>query len=272
MKKWFIWMIMAIFCLGFVYAETPCNTSSGNASATLTNVIYNTATSIVDMSRDAAFSSIISMNPTNGFNRTNLRENKTLVNASTIRLNWSNSTSTAVIVANASDQSQILKPGNYTVNAQAGTITWNLDAEGATFDTKVVQITYNKSFEVSNNFSTANYTWSWSTTNAGVYDAIAYLTLTPLELNNTNWTIKYSYTVRTCSVRDSCNSTQMVIFAGMSLIALFAIVLAAFGIIQIVSGNSDTTALMMTLTGLIGLAIVLYAGYYIVGAVGVSVC
>ena len=78
---------------------------------------------------------------------------------------------------------------------------------------------------------------------------------------------------RTCSVRDSCSTAQLAIFAGFGLLALAAIVLAAFFIISIFSdGNLVVASGTAVVVGIIGLGIIIIIGYYIIASVGQSVC
>lgn len=73
-------------------------------------------------------------------------------------------------------------------------------------------------------------------------------------------------------IQASCAQTKITIFAAFSLIALFAIVGSAFMIIKVFDGNFDSSLLLTMVLIVIGLAIILLIGYYIISAVSASIC
>ena len=110
-----------------------------------------------------------------------------------------------------------------------------------------------------------------------------------LDSNQTQYNLQYNELLRTAEfhveswsnysigemaiiTRNSCQNTQGIIYAAFGLIALLLIVSAAFIIVQSVSGSVDMAVLSASVIGMIGLSIVLFIGYYIISAVGISVC
>lgn len=71
----------------------------------------------------------------------------------------------------------------------------------------------------------------------------------------------------------SCRNTQNTIYAAFGLIALMALVGAAFAIISIFNGgNLSTDSLMSVVIGIIALGIVVMAGFVIISQVGGTIC
>jgi hypothetical protein len=99
------------------------------------------------------------------------------------------------------------------------------------------------------------------------------------ELNNNdtgysvtgNWTYQRLTNEQTAA-KTGCNSTKLIIFAGLALIAVAMIVLSAFGIVNIFNGHSDVGSLSAVAVGLIALAVVILLGYYIISTAGASIC
>ena len=88
-----------------------------------------------------------------------------------------------------------------------------------------------------------------------------------------NGTFSVLTTPSTTASNRSCQNTQSTIYTAFGLIALFAIVGAAFGIINIFStGNTSPGTLMALSIAIIGLAIVIFVGFVIIDKVGTSIC
>lgn len=92
-----------------------------------------------------------------------------------------------------------------------------------------------------------------------------------------NWTItwsEYPYvcTTTTTTGESQCNSTKVTIFAGFALLAVLAIVVSAFMIIKMFGDNFDGTALTVTAIAAIGLCVILFIGYYIIGTLAQTTC
>jgi hypothetical protein len=76
----------------------------------------------------------------------------------------------------------------------------------------------------------------------------------------------------TTAAKVSCQNTKAIIFSGLALIIVAAIVLAAFGIISLFSGGGNVASLGAVAIGLVGLAVVVMVGYYIISATGSAIC
>ncbi len=161
---------------------------------------------------------------------------------------------------------------NYTVDAYSvvdatGVVTWGASCR----DTETAYVLYNKTLNSS--VDLVDYATKWQVDGNTTWNEPTRWQLLTADLNNTGWNTTYSYTDRDCAGRDSCRNTQVVVYAAFALIALFAIVGAAFFIISMVSGGSVGTAaggaLVVTI---IGLGIIVMIGYYIINVVGVSIC
>lgn len=127
----------------------------------------------------------------------------------------------------------------------------------------LANITSSSDYGVSASFILVNSTTSTSNT----------LMSTKL-LDNRNYTITYTTTTRTITsdAAISCGGTKMTIFAGFALLAVAMIVLAAFGIVSIFNGSSGMGSFSAIGIGIMGLAIVIMIGYYIISTVGAAVC
>ena len=95
-----------------------------------------------------------------------------------------------------------------------------------------------------------------------------YNTGTPA--NATGQTLTYS---AGSSAAISCGATKVAIYAGFGLIAVSVIVLAAFLLISLFSGNfGGTEAITAVVIGSIAVGVILMIGYYLIDVVAVSVC
>lgn len=79
-------------------------------------------------------------------------------------------------------------------------------------------------------------------------------------------------TTTTMSAASSCNSTRGIIFAGFALVAVIMIVVAAFGIISIFSGNFNVASLWAIAVGMVGFALTVVIGYVVIGNLSAITC
>lgn len=86
-----------------------------------------------------------------------------------------------------------------------------------------------------------------------------------------NWTYNHLDSVSQAA-KVSCGNTKMTIFAGLALVGVALIVLAAFAIVNMFNGNVDTASLSVLGVSIVGIAIVIMIGYYIISTVGASIC
>jgi hypothetical protein len=91
-----------------------------------------------------------------------------------------------------------------------------------------------------------------------------------------NWTLGWSEYPLTCTTVNSdnsnCQNTKTTIFAAFALLAVVGIAASAFVIINMFGGNLDGTAIMTVAVALIGLAVILFVGYYIIGSIASTTC
>jgi len=262
-----------------IQAQTnDCTTATSDATATFTTMVDSTAQSF-GISGDETITALTDftwINMTDSFKIVYGCENHTILNGTTSTLLWRNIDASTINISNATSNKEIVSD-NYTLSYNNGTVEWNLlNDPGAPPNGTLARICYNKTFTVADNLLNATaYTGSiWGIT--GTYNDytsdIGFRTLTN-QLDGSNWTATYSLTTRTCNARDSCTNTQGVIYAGLGLLIIVAIALAAFAIIQIFSGGDFSPALLsVTVVSILGLGIIVMIGFYIVSKVGESVC
>ena len=237
----------------------------------MSNDTYNTVT----IGGDTTFGSLLVVTPRlnttiikcENFNAVNKSTNTLLYYKRVVILNVTNSTGT------------ILGTGNYTLaNNTVGVynITWSFSDSS---NSSVLGVCYNKTLvkNQDNISSPAGQICGACTlldTNGGTDYGINYnARLATYDLNNTGYAAQWTTITRTCVARDGCAGTRNTIFAGFALIALFAIIGAAFLIINIISHSGmDIAAMSVTVITIIGLAIVLIVGYLVTGIVSNVVC
>ena len=69
-----------------------------------------------------------------------------------------------------------------------------------------------------------------------------------------------------------CYNTRSIVYSAFALIAVLLIAASAFLVVSLASGNANGPVMIMTLTGFIGLAIVLMIGYIVIGNVSNLIC
>lgn len=271
MKKILVYLGLFILMSSLAFGLTPCTTEESTTSATFTDVDVVIDENIV-MGGEQIFDSIVNLTPTNTFNFTRGHyENLTITNSTNSSLYWPVIDATSVVIYNATN-SMLLGAENYTVFATDGIIWWNL-SDDSTFSNWTgvkVSVYYNKSF-LALETDLVELALGYNE-NSPSYGGTKTWGLSRSELNNTNWTMYYTYSDRTCAARDSCLATRTTIFAGFALIAVAIVVLSAFAIIKLISGEMTGAALGVLAVAIIGLAIIIMIGYYITSVVGVSVC
>lgn len=174
-------------------------------------------------------------------------------------------------ISNSSLPTQLLNPLNYTYYNATGYLKIHLSDDAIGWNASNVTIQFQKEF-------TANVT-DLVTQNEGYdytmsgYGAISYWRITSSSLDARNWMVSYTYNQRQCDVRNACTNTQRVLYAGLALIVLAAIIVSAFALVAMFNGGDmSSAALSAVAVGIVGLGIAVMIGYYIFSAVGASVC
>lgn len=263
-----------VLMLPVIYAPTtPCTTVDTTTSTTFTNVSVLTDQSIT-FGGDETWSTLVNLTPTDVFNFTNgYYENWTLVDANNTNssLIWPSIDAGSVVIQNATN-GVILGAGNYTIYATDAMIWWNLTGDNnEQWNYTTVSIYYNKSFLALQTDLVA-IEHGYTEGAAPGYGETKTWQISRDEIAGNNWTMFYTYTTRTCSARDSCLATRVTIFAGFALLAVAIVVLSAFAIIKLISGDMTGAALGVLTVSIIGLGVVIMIGYYITSTVGTSVC
>ncbi len=276
-KLLFLLPIMLLLLIGAVLGapvtqSVGCTQTTTDATTDLV-LLNSTAVTFFTAGTDTSFSGGVAgfnnITPTLDFNLTNLCDNITAINGTAIKLNWEHIVANSGNVSNSSNITQYIHVSNYTIEYTDGTFT--LIDNASLYNNSGVQVCYNVSLNTSFNLVLNISKFSVPTT-ADYGDDIAITDL-DFQLNGTNWTTNHIVFARTCTVRDSCQATQVIIFAGLGLIAIAAIILAAFFIISMISGGDMLAVGATTLViSIIGLGIVVIIGYFIISSVGNSVC
>ncbi len=280
MKKILIFLMLLILMSSIALGLVPCDEAGAvTTSGAFTDVVLDGNQNIT-IGGDEKFNAILNITPTDTFNFTDgYYENWTLVDANSTNstLIWESIGESSVIIKNGTD-GETLGDGNYTIYAADGIIFWHLSNTTyhgvgglAKWNVSTVAVYYNKSFIASETDLVAiaqGYT-EGSTPGFGGTKTWA---IDRSELDGNNWTVAYNTITRTCTARDSCMTTRATIFAGFALIAVAIIVLSAFAIIKLISGEMSGAALGVLAVAIIGLAIIIMIGYYITSTVGTSIC
>jgi len=191
---------------------------------------------------------------------------------------------TAAIMNVTNSTGTVVGGGNYTVaNNTAGltTLTWSFNT--ASFNDTTLRVCYNKTLvKVTNvayndiahpNGVLCTSCTLLSATGGADFGQTYSVRLARPELNGTSYAAYWTLATRTCVARDGCQATRTIVFAGYALIALFAIVGAAFFIVNIVGkGGADMATAGVMVVTIIGLAIVILVGYLITGIVSTAIC
>ena len=276
-KKLLLLPAMFLFLLSLVFAapvtqSSLCTQETANV-ATDNTLLNATAVTFFTAGTDTSFSGGLA-----GLNNITLVaeirlinkcENFTIIDGVTNYLEWKNIITGNFTLYNTTNGDLVVSDGNYTLNEVTG--IFDLVSGDTGYNNTLVQACYNKTFPIAYDLlkNTTRFTMP-STADYG--DDIA-ITLLSADLNDTLWAVNGVVYTRTCSVRDSCSTAQLAIFAGFGLLALAAIVLAAFFIISIFSdGNLVVASGTAVVVGIIGLGIIIIIGYYIIASVGQSVC
>jgi len=198
-----------------------------------------------------------------------------------------------ITVEITSDAGRNWTVNNYTTPANTsggGTTKWYITWINSTFNGSLVNVTFNKTFVRGvdnigtvagaakicgagcslvqfNQTPTLGGATGWRLDNTTQYGR---------ELNIQDWSLMYSYTNKSCgSGPDTlgCQNTKTTVFAAFALVALFAIIGAAFLIINIFrGGGADASAVMVSVVMIIGLGIVVMIGYVVISSVASSIC
>ncbi len=287
MKKILVYLGLFILMLPIIFAPglATCDTDDGTTTSAAFTGVDELVDESITLGTDQIFGSILNLTPTtlfnftteNGYNESSISTLSDL-NSTNTSLFWPLIDPSSVIVTNSTGG--VLGAGNYTVFATPGIIWWNISnstffgnnsAGDYMWNETIVYIYYNKSFLALETDLVA-LGLGYDEGAAPTYGGTKTWGLTRPELNNTDWTMFYIYTTRTCSARDSCLATRATVFAGFALIAVAMIVLSAFGIIKLITGDMTGAALGVIAITIIGLAVIIMIGYYITSTVGESVC
>jgi hypothetical protein len=274
-------LLLSIFSISAVCEVY--NYASGTSSTDYFGI--NTATSnTTTMSTDQLFGSYTFFTPRLNFT--------VVVNETSIGgLNQSNSQFSWKIWNTLCNDSLVIKNGtdtinrtNYTfiwINQTAG--SWAVRWESSTYNGTTIAATCNRTFVKNVDdiivspgtiYSGATTAYFLSQSGGGSYGTSKTFTFNPSLLggyiNNTNWAVGWSYTNRTCissldsSTYTGINSTKTIIYAGLGLLAVLLLAMAAYGIIQIFNNGGDIMTLTITIIGGGVLLIVAFVIIYLV--------
>lgn len=268
-KKFLLLSFMVLFSMGIAFGQLDCSEEGDSRTETFTSMLVNISQYVTIGGDDIKFGALQSVIPTTTFNIDKIENYTTIDNSTTITLIWANISD--LVIRNATQYDNIMFIGNYTFDNATGIVTWNLtDVMGGIESWNNTNVSFYYTVNMSGrdmtdtNFLKIDGNISWGQ-NTG-------WTVTEADLTNQDWTVGYTYTERTCSARDSCRSTKVIIFAAFGLIVLIIIVGAGFLLTQVIGGDVDATVIGAFAMGAIGLAIVVMIGYVIISRVGVSVC
>ncbi len=269
-NKFMLIFMMSILLMGTAMAADLCTESTTYEQGSLTG-LYNISTPTVHATNSEEQVGGIQEVLLTTAATLELCQNATILNGSTVTLAWAQTNYNITVNA-----SRLMGNGdggvdsNYTYNNATGILTWNFS--GALEDGNNSEICYNKTFDVNEDIQDTRNGAAIFTLANTEYGDDGNFTLWAIELNNTPLDLNYSLNTRDCSIANSCRSTQTVIFSGFALLALFAIIVAAFAIIAVFN-TGDTTAISVTLiASVIGLGIIIMIGYIIIANVGSLVC
>ena len=264
---------LSLRLVSIVIAPASCDEATYNRDQSFTDMYNHTFYNITIDDIDEYFLSINTIYSPTTWPLENW-ENNTLLNDSTSIVNWTLILNDTFRVSNASDDTQVLGVDNYTLNPTTGVVSWGLDGETVIgWNNTLVEIYYNKTINAtSTNLVDADNTWTWESEGQGDWGQDRGWRVLTYGFNGTDWDVNYNYVQRTCIARDSCRTTQVVIYGGFGLMIVMAIAAAAFLIISFTGGDVSTAAAGAVTTAVIGLGIIVMVGYYIISAVGLSVC
>jgi len=264
MKKILIYIMCLLITLQVAFALAPCTTEASIDSSAFTGVITDGDQNIT-VGGEEVWSTFATITPTSNF-QMNLCYNTFIANNTNNSLYWAD-ISTILNITNASDTTQLLGAANYTTYATAGKVYWNL-VSATEWNGANVSLCYNKSFTTTTDLF--DLTLGYTVTPSTAYGGTTVWTINRPELTGQDWSTTYTINTRTCAATASCKATQQTIFAGFGLIAVGIIVLSAFALINLSSGNGiDLTAVAV---GAIAIAIVIMVGYVIISQVGQTIC
>jgi len=268
-KKIFL-MALMLFIIPAILAVDDCTTTNNVSVSTDLNYMESNVTQSFTIGSDQKFSSLVNLTANQDVEVQDVCENFTITNQTTAQLQWVNIDNGNISIRNSTD-GVVIGTKNYTLDYTLGQVTWNTSTNN--FNNTLAEICYNVTiYDGVTDLTDSGYSFTYELGSNTAYGDDTTIMITEGALNNTNWTTFFNFVERTCNTRNSCASTQVTIYAGLSLIALIGLVVAAFLLINVFQGGWDTTVFIATIIGLIGLGIIVMIGYYIIYAVGANVC
>jgi hypothetical protein len=268
MKKIILLFTIFLLSLSFAYGADFCIDNVYTVGGTVTDTAYTNIPNT--FSTNYRITEITSIIPDATIRLTKCI-NYNITNGTTTTLAYSKLNAT-LKVYNYTDQTILMPAGNYTYNATLGTISWN-NLTIAKWNNTEVLVCYNKTYSTSTNIVSDDEYYTGAVYTSSVGTTGSYWTLLNNDLNGTDWDVTYNYWTQDCSVSTQCNNTKGILFAGFGLIALAAIVLAAFLIVNMVRDSQfDAGSIIAIVISIIALSVVILVGYIITAAVAANVC
>lgn len=266
MNKILIMLTVLLFSISTVFAATCTLYEEGtfSASGNYTGINNNTATTI-DITSEQYITAYTSMTPTANITVA-VTENITAgVNNSANTLIWKSPYNISANGFQILNGTSVISPTNYTLTNISSTwvVTWKDDIYNGTS----VAVTYNRTFVpnvddlIASPASIVSGTTSayWITTTASTaygVDGTLILksTLYGPIINNTNWTVTYSYTERSCiaysadsATYSGISNTRTILYAAFALLTVLVLITIIWSIIALVQGGQvDLITVMVT--------------------------
>lgn len=167
--------------------------------------------------------------------------------------------------------------------SMVGTYTFNVTLvlnTTDTFNASKIRLTTGAT-EICNITSGANYTNGTTTTKTCNYDTLTLpngaktFTATMYYGNGTVSPITGTVSANVLNPtadNTACQNTRSTIYVALGLVALFAIVGAAYGLINIFSGSGEMASFSILAISIIALGVVVLVGYILMSAVSSAVC
>ena len=263
MKKKLLFIVFALLLsVGMVAGADYCTDNNDPTSATSTLTSVNAPTyKSVNLGTDQKWYNLTTFT-IDAQHKFNFSETATIVNGSTIVLDWKYVDTGEILVTNTSGTA--LSTGNYSVTYDGTNITWTLD--DLSWNNTGVIVYYNRTLNTTENlvqWSGVANTKPYLMNSDSEYGGSPSFTVYDTKMNGQDWDLTYFYTTRTCNARDSCEATQATIYVAFGLIALFGVVGAAMLLISVFSGQQSAGFMGMSVA-LIGLAVILFIGYIVI--------
>jgi hypothetical protein len=281
-NKMLIFLLSCLLVIPIVLgATTQCQYTTYTNISNFTGVNEITYNALYPYGPNVTFNAFTEITPKTTFIK-QINETLTMnVTGGYVSLTYRDLDNNSVALWNGTD---LIDPSNYTIDNTTVTspISYVLTTVDPIWEDQEVVISYNVTFTAgtTNIYGADAYDICGTgcvlidTNNTADYNVLMGWNVIS-DLNNTDWQATWTYTNRTCQLTAAtkgCQNSQTTIFAGLGLIAVITIVLAAFAILGLAKGEASFGTITLTTIGIVGLGIVVMIGYYIISQVGYSIC